>query len=381
MQQQSEAIPHTIFEVTDSLILVLDREGRIHDVNPACERVTGYTLDDLRGQPVFDAIIPNGERDALRTRWNEVLKKGEEWSGRTEIVTRNGEKRFVAWSLAVTGDAHNFDNVVAIGVDVTRERELEHDVIRASEDERRRIGRELHDSVASDLIAAAISLENLHRRVDQSISDTADILSRLENIEESVRHAAKQTRSLSHLLSSGQIAPGDFGAALEELAQRRKDLSDVDIRLQVPEEGLPSVLDASAAEHLYRIVQEAVHNAIKHAAPNCIEIAVNITNAPSGNPAQISEGDPGLQHTPDDHLVLRVADDGSGIPSSIWHHIEGDSPSDETHADNSADVGIGLHLMKYRADLIGAELSIESVREGGTIVQCALPLPAPEPVT
>lgn len=381
MQVQSDAISRTIFEVTDSFILVLDREGRIQSVNPACEKGTGYSNDDLRGRLVFNTLIPENERAQVRGQWDQLWNDGGDWNGRTRLVTRDGDERCVAWSVAVTRDPDDEDYAVAIGIDVTRERELEQDVIRASEDERRRIGRELHDSVASDLIAAAISIENLHRRVDQSLSDTPDVLSRLKNIEESVRQAAQQTRSLSHLLASGQIAPGDFGAALEELAQTREDLSDVEIQLEVPEEGLPAVLEASAAEHLYRIVQEAVHNAIKHAEPNRIEIGVGLSSPTGGTPAGMLEGDGAPAQAADDRLLLRVADDGSGIPSSIWDHIRDDGTTDEDLGqDDATQVGIGLHLMKYRADLIGADLSIESAPGGGTVVQCQLPLPALQPV-
>lgn len=382
MQTQSEAISRTIFEVTDSLIVVLDRDGRIQSVNPACEKATRYSSEDLNGRLVFDTLIPEDQQDDVREYWNDLWNDSGDWNGRTRLTTRDGDERFVAWSVAVTRDPDDGDYAVAIGIDVTRERQLEEDVIRASEDERRRIGRELHDSVASDLIAAAISLENLQRRVDQSISDTPDVLSRLENIEESIRHSAQQTRSLSHLLSSGQIAPGDFGAALEELAQTREELSDVEIRLEVPEQGLPPVLDASAAEHLYRIVQEAVHNAIKHAEPSRIDIGVDLASPMSPAPAHVSEGDGAAVKTSTDRLLLRVADDGSGIPSTIWNHIEGNRTSDEERRkDDASDVGIGIHLMKYRADLIGADLSIKSGPEGGTVVQCALPLQAREPVT
>jgi signal transduction histidine kinase len=88
------------------------------------------------------------------------------------------------------------------------------------------------------------------------------------------------------------------------------------------------------ATHLYRIAQEAVTNALKHAAPRRVKISL--------------AGD-------DAGIVLRVRDDGKGIPSAAWQAQ-----------------GIGLKAMQYRAALIGATLSVAPVKKGGTLVTCRL---------
>lgn len=369
MQVQSQALANTIFQVTDALVLVLDREGRIRNMNPACERLTGYSSQELEGRPVFETLVPEDERDELRAYWNRL------WTGTTEtrhtnhIVTRDGERRCVSWSNATVQGEDSEQYVVATGVDITEKRQLERDVVQASEDERSRIGRELHDSVASDLIAAAISFENLHRRVDAGLSDTSDILRRVKNVEESVRQCATQTRSLSHLLASGQITPSDFPAALSDLLHTREQLSDVPCRLQIPEEGVPSVLDASTTEHLYRIAQEAVHNATKHGDPDQIEVRLVVADPSQEEEAAESEEGPR-------HLVLQVRDDGRGLPDEVHVQLTADSADHPGPSpDEESAGGIGLHLMQYRADLIGANLRIESADRGGTVVRCTVPLP------
>jgi signal transduction histidine kinase len=86
------------------------------------------------------------------------------------------------------------------------------------------------------------------------------------------------------------------------------------------------------ATHLYLIAQEAAHNAVKHALPRNVRISLHS----------------------DHRLVLRVQDDGVGIPPG-------------------AEMGLGQRIMRNRAEIIGATLTIEPARPGGTVVNCVLP--------
>ncbi len=121
-------------------------------------------------------------------------------------------------------------------------------------------------------------------------------------------------------------------AALTDLADRtRKDGKVVCLfHCRVP----VAVMDNLTATHLYLIAQEAVHNAVKHARPRVIRVSL----------------------ARDHSVILRVEDDGTGIPS--W----------------AADFGgMGLRILRNRAAIIGARLSIEPALPTGTIITCELP--------
>ena len=129
--------------------------------------------------------------------------------------------------------------------------------------------------------------------------------------------------------------------ALSELASRTSDLHDLNCSFECDEP--VCVLDNQTAMHLYRLSQEAVNNAVKHGRGRNILISL----------ADDSEW-----------LTLKIEDDGRGF-----------------HTDNEPHSGSGLRIMRYRAELIGAKLSVGPAQPHGTIVTCLLPhhQPAGEP--
>jgi signal transduction histidine kinase len=154
-----------------------------------------------------------------------------------------------------------------------------------------------------------------------------------------VRRAIRQTGELAAGLSPIRKG-GQLGEALEQLAESAASLFGAPVRIVANE---PLVkLDEQTAAQLYRIAQEAVSNAAKHGKASRIELRCERRKG---------------------KLVLSVADDGVGI-------------SDTTESD-----GMGMHIMKYRAHSIGAELTITSRPEGGALVRCSYPLPDRSVVT
>jgi signal transduction histidine kinase len=130
-----------------------------------------------------------------------------------------------------------------------------------------------------------------------------------------------------------EVDPDGLSDALADLAERVTATSDIDCRF----EGASSlkVQDEVVALHLYRIAQEAVHNAIRHGRPRAI--AIRLQRHEAG-------------------LVLSVSDDGAGIG-----RVD----------DNAA--GLGLRIMRYRAGIIGGEFTVEAGPDGGTLVRCLVP--------
>lgn len=365
---ESVLLTRAILDIIDTAILVLGKGGRIQYVNPACERLTGYAADELVGEVVFDVLVPPDDRADVRSYWQAL------WAGEADPRHRNawggkdGERRYIEWlnALVEVGDARRF--VVATGTDVTRQRELERDVVHVSESERQRIGQELHDGLASDLTAAAMKINTLRDRLETGSLAEEEVLSRLESIEQSVRKGSRQARSLSHLLAAGDLRPQELPEALSELVRTYREYSGIGCALQLPDGGFPELRE-NVPGHLYRIAQEAVRNAVHHGDPHHVEICLEYSRSRSGPEGSGSE-----------MLILRVRDDGTGFPKEgaadlALSEEQGEGADPEANGGNrSLEEGLGLHLMRYRADLIGASLAIDSEKGRGTEVRCEVPL-------
>lgn len=212
-------------------------------------------------------------------------------------------------------------------------RELEHTLAEVSEAEQRRLGRDLHDGLGQQLTGIAL----LSRALGQKLraggrTEAADA----NEIEDLVNESIDVTRDLARGLSPLDLDRTSLPAALRELAARTERLC----RIPTAYEGDEPLLlaDDSVALNLYRVAQEAVNNAVKHARPGHIRIHLT---------------------TDDERTALTVRDDGGGM-----------APGRPGRTDATS--GMGLRIMKYRANSVGASFHIRSAPGEGTTVTCAL---------
>ncbi|MCG3149401.1 MAG: hypothetical protein PCFJNLEI_02862 [Verrucomicrobiae bacterium] len=211
--------------------------------------------------------------------------------------------------------------------EVTQRNRVELQLLEISEREQRRIGQELHDSLGQLLAAVRFLSANLHHQLAATKHHTTPMAMR---VHDELGTAIEQLRSVARGLHPVRQEPEGLTAALTELAHSTAKLFRIPCRFHCPAPVL--LTDETAAAHLYRIAQEAVANAVKHARARQIVIE--------------------LKHT-GKTLSLHVHDDGCGLPA---------------RARRTA--GLGLSIMKYRAKVIGATLSIRSVAKRGTVITC-----------
>lgn len=219
----------------------------------------------------------------------------------------------------------------------TERRHLQWELIQVQEEEHRHIGRELHVGVASQRTAARFMLSSLSGRVNEEAAK------HIQRIQEAIEGSAEVVHKLTRRLSPEGLSDGDLPAALDGLTQSTKEAHFESLfgkRRSEDETGeaerrIFSTLEAETATHLYRIAQEAVSNA-RHG--NARSIIIRLEE--------------------DEGILLEVKDDGTGF----------DSRADEEKA------RLGLRSMQYHAELIGADLAIESNRGNGTRVCVRLPL-------
>lgn len=301
---------------------------RILWVNSAFTEITGYRREEVVGKTPRILQGPDTQASVLQ-RLRQRLEAGERFEGETVNYRKDGTAFVNHWSIApVRNEEGKTVYWVSIQRDVTDKRRLQREVLSIQEEERRRIGRELHDAVGSELASTGMLLENI---VARDVTDPA-LADRLRTIRRSVKDSYETLRTLSQGLSPVNLSEGSLTVALEHLASAtpgaRFESRGVDLERALAD------WDGEALGHLYRIVREAVANAEAHADTDTITI---------------------LAEREGDTVALSVTDEGAGFdPSTIEKN------------------GWGLRMMGYRADLLRADLTVESSPGAGTRVVCRM---------
>jgi signal transduction histidine kinase len=212
--------------------------------------------------------------------------------------------------------------------DMTEHKRLEREVVEAASKEQQRIGQDLHDSVAQELTAINLLAGTLAESLE---ADPANATKLLQRMQQGLSRTQQGLRAVLRGLLPVAVEGNGLLAALIELADRTCKEGQATCTFDCPEP--VAVADNLTATHLYLIAQEAVNNAVKHGKPRNIRISLH------ANP----------------QLVLRVQGDGISMPTRP-----------------EAKGGLGLRIMRNRAAIIGAHLTIESTEPSGTMVTCRL---------
>jgi signal transduction histidine kinase len=226
----------------------------------------------------------------------------------------------------------------ALAASHVQTRDLAARLITAQEEERRRIARELHDDLNQKLAALAIALSGVTRRLPPA--EAARVT--LRQIHERTAELADDVRRISHELHPAVLEHAGLAAALRAHCAELRHDTKLAIELDIPEPLEAVTLDAALS--LYRIAQEALRNAVRHAG--CQRAWVNCRTAP-------------------DVVSLTVADDGEGF---------------DVAAAGRDHRGLGLRSMGERARLVGGTVDVRSTRGRGTVVTVRIPLPPRHPV-
>lgn len=334
----SEARSRAILDTTVDGIITADERGRIESFNPAAERIFGYRADEAIGRNI-KMLMPSPYRDEHDAYMRSYVQTGDRkviGIGR-EVVGKRKDGTTFPMELAVS-EVYVAGRRFLTGVirDISDRRALEREVLRISEEERRRIGRDLHDGLGSLLSGAAMGVQALVRKLQSGESIAAEDL---ERVADMLDEGADQAHVLARGLNPVRLETEGLVAALKELAGNVRTVSGLACNVISDAELRP--VNTTVAAQLYRIAQEAVTNAVKHAKASQITLELD---------AQ------------DGWLKLTVRDDGVGLSTN------------ETHE------GLGMHIMPYRARLINAHFSIERAADGGTIVSCLAPLGGQTPI-
>jgi PAS domain S-box-containing protein len=325
-----------VLEAMREGVLVLDTHSTIRLVNRALLRLTGYEPAELIGRHarMLTLFSETQYRDA-KAEIDQRLKEADFFQLDIDCARRDGSMYRAACvftPIEISGEKLR----LVVVEDVTQRRELEREIIDIANREQRRIGNDLHDGLGQELTGVALMLRGLVGRLRKegspSVADAEEIVALVNNTIESAR-------SLARGLSPVSVERGGLPSALRALATRMREIYGTQLRFR--SKIWPQLtLDSSASNHIYRIAQEAVNNAIKHGHAREVIIDLHVTG---------------------ESVTLIVSDNGTGLPPGA-----------------NLSSGMGLKIMRYRATMLGGEVRTENRPEGGTriILSCRQPLPA-----
>ncbi|HDQ14803.1 MAG TPA: PAS domain S-box protein [Sediminispirochaeta sp.] len=137
--QHERRFVEAMLESSEALIVILDTEGNVRRVNPACEQITGYDEEELRDLSVW-RLVPEAEREETREVFGELLNGVYSNSHENNLISRSGEPRFIAWSNTVVKDAEGrMESIISTGLDITERKREDEEKIRQLEGEIKRL--------------------------------------------------------------------------------------------------------------------------------------------------------------------------------------------------------------------------------------------------
>jgi len=313
------------------------KDGRYIDVNETFEQQTGWCRDEVISRSPSDIslwvdpdqrsliikqLLAEGHARDLEVRIRRKDGQIRTTLGSAELIEVNGEP----CALSVIADITERKLAEAALANVSRK------LIEAQEQERSRIGRELHDDIGQRLAMLAIALEQLQQ---ESLALPAEVRNHVGELQKQTSEIAADLQTMSHQLHSAKLQYLGIAAAMRGFCQEFGEQQKVEVDFQSHD--LPSPVPPDTALCLFRVLQEAVHNSVKHSGVRHIEVRLWGTS---------------------EEIHLSVKDSGTGF--------------DREAAKESR--GLGLISMEERVKLVKGTLSINSQPKGGTTIHARVPL-------
>jgi two-component system, LuxR family, sensor kinase FixL len=328
LQAERELCEAAIYlDVMGDALLVVDTEQAVLQANKAATELWGYdTKEEMRGLNL-SILVPERTLGRHRTEMTEASSSDSIRTFESLALTKNGtEVPTMLTGAAMKGPEGELLGFVGVFRDISERKQLESALACVADEERERLRRDLHDGIGQELTGMRFLIAGLRRKLSDAQPEVDGMAARIESIATdalvSVRQLARELAPIAK--DAAALIP-----CLSDLAIRVTEQFEVECHAAV--EGSLLIEDAAMANQLFLIAREAVMNAVKHAQASRIDISLEST---------------------DGFLKLAVQDDGIGF----------------SHTQESS--GLGLHIMRRRAELIGGEFDIRRRNPRGTLVTC-----------
>lgn len=350
--QREQTFSNAMIDAMPGIVYFYDEQGRFLRWNQNFARVSGYDAAEIATMHPLD-FFAGPDKPRLAEKIAEVYEEGES-SVEATFVSKDGRTT----PYFFTGRRVMLDDVpclIGVGMDITARRKAQQALedyarrlqatsrrlLEVQETERRILARDLHDSVGQELTALSLNLSIIGSLLPAQLAPS--IVSRLEDSQKLLEATTQHLRHVMIELRPPGLDELGLLAALKDHAQRVAARSGLGLRLQgrEPRPRFPDTIEIA----LFRIAQEALNNAVKHAGAT--EIAIALVE----DPGQVS---------------LVVEDNGRGMACT---------PA----SDDATAHGMGMTTMRERAEAIGASLRVDSRTGQGTCITVKLAHPHRHP--
>lgn len=305
----------------------VDFQGKIREVNEAYCRMSGYSREELLTMDISQISLTDLTQEQVLQRIMKAVRSGSE---RFETRHRRKDGTAIHVETVITYLEMEGEHILALMRDITDRKQMEQEVLKISAHERQRIGYDLHDGLGQHLAGVAFKTKVLEENLLAVNSPESAAAREIVGL---VNQAIAQTRGLARSLAPVEVEMNGLIAALQNLATETRCTFPAECRFHSALQD--AQFDSQTSTMLYRIAQEAIHNALKHGGAEVIEME--------------------LSTAADGRTFLAVRDDGKGFSLEAC-----------------LTKGMGMRIMRYRANSLGGELQIRSEPGKGTEIQCLL---------
>jgi len=335
-----------LFELARESLVVLDQHENVVFWSRGAERMYGWTQAEVAGKSPFEFLKTELPRPFAQIE--NILRSEPYWDGELKQTTKQGERVTVAsrWALWRDGAGQHCGRF-QLDNDITKRKQVENELrilsgrlLTLRDEERRRLARDLHDSVGQLLAGASMNLAMLQRRIPGTESEEAKLVTELSKLLE---QSVKEIRTLSYLLHPPLLDEVGLPSALEWYVSGFAGRSQIKVDLEIPENLGRFRREAELA--VFRIVQETLTNIHRHSGSPSAKIALSRSRQ---------------------QVRLRVEDRGKGIsPSAIANN--GSKPGAPSA------LGVGISGIRERVRQLGGQMQVRT-GQWGTSVEVILPL-------
>lgn len=337
-----------------ALFASIAQDGSVFHISKKFSKLLGVDQQDIQGQFEDLLLMDEGEQQTIK----EVLKgkRRSIWMGEVEVSSVSGDKIWLEMSIIPINQLSTNQRVLVLCSDITKRKESQividnlneqrfkeevdlqklqaSQIVEAQEEERKRIAKDIHDGIGQMLTALKFNIESINT---ENIESTSKKVVRLKDL---LGVLIKEVRAVTFNLTPPELLDYGVVATIQKLAEQLSNLTGKKILFENKTD-FKGRFDSLVETNLYRVVQEAVNNALKYGDSNFILIAIS--------------------HS-DQMLSIVIDDDGKGFnPDNI-----------ETSKEGS---GMGLFFMKERISYINGRLFINSSKNNGTRITININLP------
>jgi PAS domain S-box-containing protein len=351
-----------VLDTVGALIVVLDRGGRIVLFNEACERVTGYSFEEVAGKHFWDLLLVPAEVEPVKGVFSELRAGFFPNEYVNYWVTKAGERRLISWSnTALLGREGSVAYVIGTGIDITDREELEGQLRQSQKMEA--VGR-LAGGVAHDFGSVLTAINGYTSRALQQIDEGHPAHADLREITRASERATDLIRRLMIFSRNREVEPTvlDLNVIIGELSQmlRRVIADNIDLETDLRAGDARVWADRSQVEQVL------------------LNLAVNARDAmPSGGTVKIETMDTDLDgefvhahpdSNPGSYVLLRVTDTGTGMDDDVSSRAF--EPFFTTKEEGT---GLGLSTVYGIVKQCGGHISIESAPSAGAVFKIFIP--------